>query len=154
MDRPVAPVPVKTTDSSKWLDGHLKSVTQRIICAFDPERIILFGSYAYGMPTSDSDLDLLVVMESDQRPTTRAVNISKILRPRLIPIDILVRTPEEIRYRLEIGDYFFQEIFEKGKVLYERSVEFRYPGESATLDEAKVALKAMKQVRQFVRAKL
>jgi predicted nucleotidyltransferase len=93
---------------------------QRIVQEFNPERIIVFGSHAYGRPAPDSDVDLLIVMESDERPATRASQISKLLRPRPFPMDILVRTPQEIQQRLEMGDYFIQEILERGKVLYER----------------------------------
>lgn len=104
------------TNSTKWLE----TITQRIVKTFNPERIILFGSYAYGKPNADSDMDLLIVMESDERPAVRSAKVSKVVRPRLFPVDIMVRTPKEVKQRLEMGDYFFQEIFAKGKVLYER----------------------------------
>ena len=100
----------------------LKDVTERLVQRFDPDRIIVFGSHVYGQPTSDSDVDLLIVMDSDERPAERARQVSKLLRPRPFPMDILVRTPEEIEHRLEIGDYFIREVLERGKVLYERSV--------------------------------
>ena len=99
---------------------QLEEVTKHIIEAFNPQRIIVFGSHAYGQPTPDSDVDLLIVMESHERPATRAMRISKLLRPRPFPMDILVRTPEEIQQRLEMGDYFIQEIMTQGRVLYER----------------------------------
>ncbi|MBI1879342.1 MAG: nucleotidyltransferase domain-containing protein [Chloroflexi bacterium] len=99
---------------------QLEEVTKRIVEELNPQRIIVFGSHAYGQPTPDSDVDLLIVMESDERPATRAMRVSKLLRPRLFPMDILVRTPEEIQQRLEMGDYFIQEIMERGQVLYER----------------------------------
>lgn len=102
------------------LQDQLEEVTRRIVQAFDPQRIIVFGSHAYGQPTLDSDVDLLIVMESNERPAMRAMRISKLLRPRPFPMDILVRTPEEIRQRLEMGDYFIQEIITQGRVLYER----------------------------------
>lgn len=102
------------------IQEQLEEVTQRIVQEFNPQRIIVFGSHAYGRPTHDSDVDLLIVMESDERPATRAMRVSKLLRPRPFPMDILVRTPEEIQRRLELGDYFIQEIMERGKVLYER----------------------------------
>ena len=125
MGTSLAPHQTQMAASSKWFEEQIIFATQRIVKAFNPERIILFGSYAYGKPTSDSDVELLIVMESDQRPVARAASVSKILRPRLIPMDIMVRTPDEIRHRLEIGDYFFQEILEKGRVLYERSLSAR-----------------------------
>ena len=102
------------------IEDRLEDVTKRIVEAVDPHRIILFGSHAYGHPTSDSDVDLLIIMESDERPAVRASHISRLLRPRPFPMDILVRTPEEIRHRLRIGDYFICEVLERGEVLYER----------------------------------
>jgi predicted nucleotidyltransferase len=107
------------------IEGKLKNVTDRIIEAFDPDRIIVFGSHVYGQPTPDSDVDLLIIMDSDERPAARATQVSRALRPRPFPMDILVRTPEEIERRLEIGDYFIREVLEHGRVLYERSVSAR-----------------------------
>ncbi len=107
------------------VEGKLKHVTDRIVEVFDPLRIIVFGSQAYGHPTPDSDVDLLIIMDSDERPATRAMRVSRVLRPRPFPMDILVRTPEEIQHRLEIGDYFIREVMERGRILYERSVSER-----------------------------
>ncbi|MGD9101781.1 MAG: nucleotidyltransferase domain-containing protein [Anaerolineae bacterium] len=104
------------------IEERLKDVTGRIVDAFAPQRIILFGSHAYGQPNSDSDVDLLVVMESDERPAARATRVSRLLRPRPFPMDIVVRTPQEIQERLESGDYFMREVLERGRVLYERGV--------------------------------
>ena len=104
------------------IEGKLKNVTDRIIEVFNPDRIIIFGSHVYGHPTPDSDVDLLIIMDSDERPAARATQVSKALRPRPFPMDILVRTPEEIQRRLEIGDYFIREVLEQGMVLYERNV--------------------------------
>jgi len=102
------------------VEDKLQEVTKRIVEAFNPQRIIVFGSHAYGQPTPDSDVDLLIVMESSERPATRAMQVSKLLRPRPFPVDILVRTPQEIQQRLEMDDYFIREIMERGRVLYER----------------------------------
>lgn len=102
------------------IESQLGMVTRKIIEALNPQKIILFGSHAYGEPTPDSDVDILIVMESQDRPTERAVQVSRLLRPRPFPIDILVRTPEEIRQRLKIGDHFIREIISRGKILYER----------------------------------
>jgi predicted nucleotidyltransferase len=104
------------------IEERLEDVTGRIVDAFAPQRIILFGSHAYGQPNSDSDVDLLVVMESDERPAARATRVSRLLRPRPFPMDIVVRTPQEVQERLEMGDYFMREVIEQGKVLYERGV--------------------------------
>ena len=102
------------------IEDRLEEVKKRIVETFNPQKIILFGSYAYGQPTPDSDVDILVVMESDDRPVERAAKISRLLRPRPFPMDILVRTPDEIQHRLEIGDQFIREVLEMGRVLYEQ----------------------------------
>jgi predicted nucleotidyltransferase len=102
------------------VEDRLEDVTKRIVEAFDPHQIILFGSHAYGHPSADSDVDLLIVMESDERPAARAMRVSRLLRPRPFPMDILVRTPEEIQRRLNMGDYFIREVIERGRILYER----------------------------------
>ncbi|OGO31790.1 MAG: hypothetical protein A2136_03735 [Chloroflexi bacterium RBG_16_54_11] len=99
--------------------GLLQNILQRIVAGVQPEKIILFGSYAYGNPTADSDMDLLIIMDTTERPAERILAISRLLRPRPFPMDILVRTPAEIDKALEIGDSFIQEIITKGKVLYE-----------------------------------
>jgi predicted nucleotidyltransferase len=109
---------------------RLEEITDLIVDTFDPERIILFGSYAYGHPTPNSDVDLLVIMESEDRPLKRSAQISKLLQPRPFPMDILVRTPDEIQHRLNIGDLFIQDVMGRGKVLYERGVSTRVDSQS------------------------
>jgi len=120
MDRPRQEVTLRPVT-----EELLHEIVQRIVEAFMPERIILFGSYADadGAPTPESDIDLLVVMESDERPAARSARITRLCRPPLVGMDILVRTPEELRYRLAINDSFFKEILTKGRVLYERPVQ-------------------------------
>ncbi len=85
---------------------------------FDAERVILFGSYAEGSATEDSDVDLLVIAPFEGRSVDKSVEIRMNLRPRF-PVDLLVRTPEKVRERIEMGDGFMREIIEEGKVLYE-----------------------------------
>ncbi len=85
---------------------------------FKPQKIILFGSYAYGKPTSDSDVDLLVVMPYDRRKGRMSLRILEAMDYNF-PLDLLVRTPAEVRQRLRWGDGFIEEVFAKGKVLYE-----------------------------------
>lgn len=98
----------------------LKEIVQRIVSELHPEKIILFGSYGYGLPTDDSDVDLLVIMETDSRPADRYLAVSRLIRPRPFPLDILVKTPDEITQALEKGDFFIREIVTKGQMLYER----------------------------------
>lgn len=98
----------------------IRAVVDKIVQGFDPEKVILFGSHAYGKPTVDSDVDVLVVMESDERPAARASRIISALTGKTFPMDIIVRTPKELEQRLNVGDFFFKEIVERGKVLYDR----------------------------------
>lgn len=100
---------------------QIRAAARKIARELNPEKIILFGSYAYGKPTVDSDVDLFVVMESNERWTKRHIQVSRVLSPRPFPVDIIVRTPNELKKRLELGDCFIQEIVDKGIVLYERT---------------------------------
>jgi predicted nucleotidyltransferase len=102
-------------------DELLEEVTERIVEAFAPERVILFGSYAHGKPTPDSDVDLLIVMESSERPSERRRAVSRLFRERPFPMDIIVRTPQEMKRSLERVDPFIRDVLLKGKVLYDRS---------------------------------
>lgn len=85
---------------------------------FQPQKIVLFGSYAYGSPTGDSDVDLLVIMPFDRKQGRKSLEIRRRI-PAGFPLDLIVRTPEFIAQRLAWGDCFTQEILTKGKVLYE-----------------------------------
>ncbi len=101
-------------------DEKIQQAAQKIVDAVQPDKIILFGSFAYGNPTPDSDVDLFVVMKSGERIHKRMMDLSEILSPRPFPVEIITRTPMELKERLEIGDCFFKEIVSKGKLLYER----------------------------------
>ncbi|MFM7439913.1 MAG: nucleotidyltransferase domain-containing protein, partial [Snowella sp.] len=85
---------------------------------FQPQKIILFGSYAYGQPRDDSDIDLLVILPFTEKKSQKSLEILNKIKP-IFALDLLVRTPSEIQQRLEWGDFLLQEIFEKGKILYE-----------------------------------
>ena len=98
--------------------AQIRQLCARIAREFKPEKIILFGSHAYGQPTPESDLDLMVVMQFEGDPLEQAVTMLNRLN-MLIPIDLLVRTPEQIQQRLEMGDSFIRDIIEQGKVMYE-----------------------------------
>jgi uncharacterized protein len=111
--RPVGFPPVAET---------LPGAIERIASELKPEKIILFGSYAYGDPTPDGDVDLLVIMKTKAREVDRYVAVSNLLYPRQFPVNILVKTPEEIKTESrKKGNFFMREILEKGKVLYERT---------------------------------
>ena len=99
----------------------LPPAIERLVSELKPEKIILFGSYAYGVPTPDSDVDLLIVMKTRAKIVDRYVTVSNILYPRQFPVDIIVKTPKEIREEeKKLGNFFLREIMTKGKVLYER----------------------------------
>ncbi|MGB8507110.1 MAG: nucleotidyltransferase domain-containing protein [Pyrinomonadaceae bacterium] len=93
-------------------------LTESIALDFRPQCIILFGSYAYGTPTIDSDVDLLVVLPFEGKPMRKALEILKKVKPR-IPVDLIVRTPEQVNERLANKDWLMCEVFEKGRKLYE-----------------------------------
>ena len=100
--------------------AFIRHLCQRIAAEFKPEQIILFGSHVYGTPTVESDLDLLVVMPYEGSPLAQAVKISRQLK-LMIPLDLIVRTREQVNERLALGDFFMREIVERGKVMYEAS---------------------------------
>lgn len=100
------------------LDKIIRKITQ----LFDVEKIILFGSYAYGKPRKDSDVDLFIIMETKKRPSERRIMISRLFRDREAPMDFIVRTPKEVKRRLNMGDFFVKKILEKGHLLYEKKI--------------------------------
>src|SRR5438105_6098516 len=97
----------------------IRRYARAIAAAFHPDQIILFGSYAYGTPHEDSDVDLLVVMPA-RNQLDQAFRIRYTLTAPF-PMDLIVRTPKEMKWRLEEGESFLTEIVSKGKVLYEAS---------------------------------
>ena len=98
--------------------SQIEEFGQRIGREFNAEKVVLFGSYAEGTATADSDVDLLVIAQFEGRSVEQSVKIRMKLRPRF-PVDLIVRTAEKVRQRLEMGDGFMREILEEGKVLYE-----------------------------------
>lgn len=95
----------------------IDDLAQQIAARFDPERIYLFGSYAYGTPNPDSDVDIMVIMQTDDMEmqanrVRRELNFA-------YPLDLLVRTPLYFAERLALGDFFIQQVMEQGQVLYD-----------------------------------
>jgi predicted nucleotidyltransferase len=99
----------------------LQEIVHRLVTGLHPHKIILFGSYVYGTPTADSDVDLLVIVDTQARPVDRYLRVSRLLRPRPFPLDLLVKTREEIEQALARDDTFMREITAQGRVLYERA---------------------------------
>ena len=97
----------------------IQATCDDIVREFAPLKVILFGSYANGTPTEDSDVDLLVVMPIPESQTRRqAVEIRRRI-PRRFRMDVVVRSPEEIAYRVSHNDWFLREVTQEGRVLYE-----------------------------------
>ena len=103
----------------------IQATCDDIVREFDPLQVILFGSYAYGTPTEDSDVDLLVVLDIPESETRRQASEIWQRIPYRFSMDLLVRSPKEIAYRVSHNDWFLREILEKGNVLY-KSKEFSY----------------------------
>ncbi len=99
---------------------ELEEISERLIDRYDPDRIILFGSRATDRYDKNSDIDLLVVKDTDQTPLGRQIEVQSLLSDRAVPIDIVVYTPEEMRYLYSVGSPFVEEIVEKGRLLYMR----------------------------------
>jgi len=96
----------------------IDEIARQIADRFHPQKIILFGSYAYGSPRPESDVDLLVVMKTSLREIQQGQQIRQFLNP-LFGLDLVVYTPDNLAKRIEWGDAFLREIFARGKVLYE-----------------------------------
>jgi predicted nucleotidyltransferase len=95
----------------------IRAYARQVAEHFHPEKIILFGSYAYGTPHADSDVDILVVMPA-RNQIDQAIRIDRVVDPPF-PLDLIVRTPKNMMWRLAGGDSFLAEVLLKGKVLYE-----------------------------------
>ena len=96
----------------------INDVVGQIATQFEPKQIILFGSYAYGQPRPESDVDLLVVMDTPIKEGKQALQIRQTIDFNFC-LDLVVRTPATLAQRLEWGDFFLREMTEKGRVLYE-----------------------------------
>lgn len=125
------------TEPTRWYRGAdvpmslIRRFARQVAKQFQPDRIILFGSHAYGKPHADSDVDILVIMPARNQ-------LDQALKIRLavtapFPLDLIVRTPKNIKWRQEAGDLFHTEILTKGKVLYEK-------------DDARVGAKGRKRL--------
>jgi len=107
--------------SDVQVDQLIVGIAERIGREYKPQKVILFGSYARGKPTEDSDIDLFIVKDTDARMVDRFVEVKQLIYdPQLrIPVSPLVYTPEELEERLDMGDDFVKEVMSEGKVLYE-----------------------------------
>ncbi len=119
------PVAKSEAPLPRWYRGKdipmrvIRGYARAVAAKFQPEKIILFGSRAYGTPHEDSDVDILVVMPA-RNEISQAVKI-RLAVDAPFPMDLIVRTPEDLRWRLEAGDFFLREIVGRGIVLHEQT---------------------------------
>jgi HEPN domain-containing protein/predicted nucleotidyltransferase len=98
----------------------LDAIVERLIAGYDPDRIILFGSHACGDAGEESDIDLLVVKETDRRPVERRIEVERLLADRQVALDVLVYTPREMWDLYAAGSPLIEAVAERGRVLYMR----------------------------------
>ena len=106
--------------NGKTAQETIQIIADTIMAEYRPLKIILFGSFASGQETEDSDIDLLIVKNTDARPIDRWIEVKRLLRDvaRGVPVSPLVYTEEEVRNRIAMKDLFLSEIIEKGRALY------------------------------------
>lgn len=102
----------KETFEKKIID-----IVEKVAKEFQPDKVILFGSWAWGEPSKDSDVDLFIIKDTDN-PRALARKIDSFVFPRYFPLDLIVYKPEQLEKRKQMGDFFIQNILTKGKVLY------------------------------------
>lgn len=106
--------------ADKNIKELILKIAEKIKKEYQPEKIILFGSYASGNPTKDSDLDMFIIKKTNERHLERWLKVRNIVYEEnlMIPFEPLIYTPEEVQKRLQIGDSFLKQILDKGEVLY------------------------------------
>lgn len=100
----------------------LKDVTDRLIECYQPDRVILFGSRSTQITSEESDVDLLIIKDTEKRAIDRRIEVEKMLFDREIPLDLIIYTPREMLYLFSIGSPFIEEVLEKGRLLYMRKI--------------------------------
>lgn len=111
--------PLPSAKGTTVSQAAIRKLVRQIVEKFHPQRVVLFGSHAYGRPSRQSDVDLLVVMETPLNTLEQAYRICRSLDYHF-GLDLIVRTPRQLAERIQLGDFFLREVMEKGKVLYER----------------------------------
>jgi predicted nucleotidyltransferase len=117
--------PTEAEKPPRWYRGAnipmrlIRKFARDVAERFQPDKIILFGSYAYGTPHEDSDVDIMVVMPA-RNEIDQACRIDDVFDPPF-PLDLVVRTPKNLASRLAMGDPFLREVMAKGKLLYEKN---------------------------------
>ena len=105
---------------------EIDQIRKLLISKYQPQKIILFGSFAWGKPNKDSDLDLFIIKKVNKPRPAREQDVYRLLtgyysRQNSLPVDIIVHTPKETQERVILGDPFIRQIIDHGKTIYERS---------------------------------
>lgn len=103
---------------AKEVEEKIQKIADRIVAEYKPEKIILFGSYAWGKPHKDSDLDFLIIKKTDDPILKRMSDVDRLFMRREFAMDFLVYTPKQIEKRKQMEDTFVINVLNKGKVLY------------------------------------
>lgn len=103
---------------AKEIEKKIQKIADKIVAEYRPEKIILFGSYAWGNPHQDSDLDFFIIKKTDDPMLKRIVDVDRLFLRRDFAMDFLVYTPDQVKKRKEMGDQFVANILNKGKLLY------------------------------------
>ena len=98
---------------------EIQNIVNQIVKNYKPEKIILFGSFAYGKPKPSSDVDFLIIKNTKKKKVERIKDVLMQIKSNL-PVEPLIYNPKEVQNRLSLGDFFFQDIVNKGKVVYEK----------------------------------
>ena len=112
---------MKIITQKKVLEKELQGIVDALVEKYQPEKIILFGSLATGNVHKWSDIDLLILKETEERPLDRATTVMEMLNYPRVGLDVFIYTPGEVEYLLEEGSQFIAEILEQGKILYEKA---------------------------------
>ena len=114
-------IEVPTVDKRKRIPQEaIDEVVRQIAEKFQPQKIILFGSYARGKPRPESDVDLLVVMDTPLKESQQSLEIRHHLGV-MFGLDLIVYTPDRLQERVQMGDWFLRDVLKEGKVVYESS---------------------------------
>ena len=105
--------------TQKERQKKIQKIADKIAKVYQPEKIILFGSHAWGRPHKWSDVDLFIIKKSGKKRWEREYELRKKIFPPKMSVDLLIYTPSEIKKRIAIGDFFVRDIINKGRVLYE-----------------------------------
>lgn len=108
-------------DQSRIHDEVLADIVRRIVEAIDPDQIILFGSRARGDARDDSDYDLLVIKESEERTLKLEQRAYRNMSGLVVPVDILVETPQQIDLLGSVPGPVYRRALQEGRIVYERS---------------------------------